>query len=173
MEKAILKTLIYADIFEYPMLSHEIHKWLIGRSATIEQVEKSLKKLVKNKKILLKEGVYFLKKRSELIQIRQIRESVSQKYYAKARWVARLIRIIPWIQLVGISGSLAMRNAEKIDDIDLFVVTKANRVWLTRIFSALILELLGERRSRSASEKESAGKICLNLLISEDVLEKK
>lgn len=171
MEKAILKTLIYADIFDYPLLSHEIHKWLIGKEATIEQVEKGLKKLVKNKKILLKEGVYFLKKRSELIQKRQNREKISQKYYGKARWIARLFRIIPWIQLVGISGSLAMRNAEKTDDIDLFVITSSNRVWLTRMFCALILELLGERRKRGVSEKESAGKICLNLLIAEDALE--
>lgn len=170
MEKAILKTLIYADIFDYPMLPHEIHKWLIEKEASIEQVEKTLKKLVKSKKIILKDGVYFFKKRSELIQKRQIREKISQKYYGKAQWIGKLFRIIPWIQLMGISGSLAMRNAEKNDDIDLFVITRPERVWLTRIFCALILELLGERRSRGASEKESAGKACLNLLISEDAL---
>jgi acetolactate synthase small subunit len=170
MEKAILKTLIYADIFDYPMLSHEIHKWLIGKKATIEQTEKVLKKLVKNKKIVLKQGVYFLRRRHELVKIRQEREKVSQSYYVKAQWIVRLFKIIPWIQLVGISGSLAMRNASKTDDIDLFVISRSNRVWLTRVFTALILELVGERRQREASKKESQSKICLNLLVSEDAL---
>jgi hypothetical protein len=170
MEKAILKTLIYADLFDYPMLSQEIHKWLIGKSASIEQVEKTLKRLIKLKKIALKQGVYFLRKRSELINIRQDREKVSQSYYVKAKWIARIFKIIPWIQLVGISGSLAMRNADKTDDIDLFIISKSNRVWLTRLLSALILEILGERRQRDASKKNSQSKICLNLLISEDAL---
>ena len=80
MEKAILKTLIYANIFDYPLLAHEIHKWLIGKVVTIEQTEKALKKLVKTKKIILKDGVYFLKRRSELIEVRQKREKVSKKY---------------------------------------------------------------------------------------------
>lgn len=170
MEKAIVKTLIYADLFDYPMLSQEIHKWLIGKNAPIEQVEKALKKLVKSKKVFLKQGVYFLKNRSALVKIRQDREKVSQSYYIKARWIARLFKIIPWIQLVGISGSLAMRNADKTDDIDLFIISKPNRVWLTRLLSALILELVGERRLRDASRKESQSKVCLNLLISEDAL---
>ncbi len=170
MEKAILKTLIYADIFDYPLLSHEIHKWLINKTATIEQIEKILKKMVKKKKIGFKEGVYFLKRRSEVIGIRQRREVVSQKYYAKARWIAQILRVIPWIQLVGISGSLAMRNADKTDDIDLFVITRSNRVWLTRLLCALVLELLGVRRQREASRSESQSKICLNLILSEDVL---
>ncbi len=170
MEKAIVKTLIYADLFDYPMLSQEIHKWLIGKNAPIEQVEKALKKLVKSKKVFLKQGVYFLKNRSALVKIRQDREKVSQSYYIKARWIARLFKIIPWIQLVGISGSLAMRNADKTDDIDLFIISKSNRVWLTRLLSALILEILGERRQRDTSKKNSQSKICLNLLISEDAL---
>ncbi len=170
MEKAILKTLVYADLFDYPLLAQEIHKWLIGRQSSIEQVDKILIRLVKNKKIGFKKGVYFLKNRSKLADIRHEREVISQKYYQKAVWVARLFKIVPWIQLVGISGSLALRNADKKADIDLFVITRRKRVWLSRLLSAFILELLGVRRAREASVTESAGKICLNLLISEDAM---
>lgn len=170
MDKAILKTLIYADIFDYPMLSHEVHKWLIGKEASLEQVERALKKMVKEKKIYFREGMFFLRGRNELTKKRLVNEKVSQKFYQKAVWMARLLRVIPWIRLVGISGSLAMRNADKLADIDLFVVTAVRRVWLTRLWSALMLELFGERRRRGETKKESAGKICLNLLISEAAL---
>lgn len=173
MEKAILKTLIYADLFDYPMLSHEVHKWLVGKVASIEQVEKVLKKMVKNKRINYREGMFFLRGRKELVQKRLEKEVVSQKLYQKAIWIGRFLKIIPWIQLVGISGSLAMRNADEWSDIDLFVITRTRRVWLTRFVSALLLEFFGQRRRREDNKKNSAGKICLNLLISEDVLEQK
>lgn len=171
MERAILKTLIYADIFDYPLLSHEVHKWLIGKKLSIEQVEKILKRLVKNRKIGFKDGMYFLRGRKELTGKRLQNETISQKYYQKALWIGRIFKLIPWIQLVGISGSLAMRNADKQADIDLFIISRSKRVWLTRLLAALILELAGQRRSREAGKKDSAGKICLNLLLSEEALE--
>lgn len=171
MEKAILKTLIYADIFDYPLFAYEVHKWLIGKEASIEQIEKILKRMVKNKKITAKEEMFFLRGRVNRVEKRLANEKNSHKFYGKAQLISQFFRIIPWIQLVGISGSLAMRNADQKADIDLFVVTRKNRVWLSRLFSAFILEFLGQRRRRGESRAEGAGKICLNLLISEDVLE--
>ncbi len=171
MEKAILKTLIYADIFDYPLFAYEIHKWLIEKEASIEQIEKKLNKLVRDKKISQKEEMFFLRGKKNMIEKRLANEKTSHQFYGKAQWVSQFFRIIPWVQLVGISGSLAMRNADKNADIDLFVVTRKNRVWLSRLFCALILELLGQRRKRGESRILGAGKICLNLLISEDVLE--
>jgi hypothetical protein len=170
MEKAILKTLIYADLFNYPMLSQEIHKWLINQVATIDQVEKALKRAVDRKKIAKKSGMYFLNRRSALIQIRKDREQISQRYYYRSQWAANILKIIPWIQLVGISGSLAMRNADEKADIDFFIITRVRRIWLSRLLAIGLLELFGIRRSRDASLKESSGKICLNLFISEEVM---
>src|SRR5262245_34090416 len=48
MESAILKTLIYADIFDYPLKAWEIHKWLISKKkCELSEVEESLRRLVK------------------------------------------------------------------------------------------------------------------------------
>ena len=122
MEKAILRTLIYADIFDYPLKAQEIQKWLIRRKATLWQAAKVLDKLKKNSKLEIKCGYYFLPKRAGLMGIRKRREEESKSYLRKAKFFSRLLKIIPWIKLVGISGGLALNNAAKADDIDIAVL---------------------------------------------------
>lgn len=170
MEKAILKTLIYADIFEYPLKAYEIHKWLIYKIGDLRQVEKGLQKLIKNSKVKNKRGYYFIANRENLINKRLKRKKQSSKYFAKAQIISKSLKIIPWIKLIGISGGLAMENAEKTDDIDLFVITERNRLWLSRLLALGLLSVLSFRRKASDGKKNASGKVCLNLLLDEDHL---
>ncbi len=170
MEKAILKTLIYADFFDYPLKGYEIHKWLIGKKLTLRQVEKALEALrVKGKAERVK-GYWVLPKRKGLVNKRKRREKQSQIYLRKAKLLVSILKIVPWIKLVGISGGLAMENANQADDIDLFIITKRNRLWLSRILAIMILDLLGVRRKAGMKKEETYGKLCLNILLEEDKL---
>src|SRR5688572_27605672 len=119
MEKAILKTLIYADLFEYPLKVYEVHKWLIGKKSNLKQVEKALIRLKEKRKIKSKKDYFFLLGRESLLKKRQIREKHSQRYLVKAKICVWFLRLLPNLKLVGISGGLALKNAEKGDDIDL------------------------------------------------------
>ena len=171
MEKAILKTLYYADIFDYPLKAYEIHKWLIGRKATLRQVEKAVEKLrVKGKAERVKD-YYFLPRRAELVSKRQRKEKQSASYLQKARILTFILKVIPWIKLVGISGGLAMENTSKADDIDLFIITGKNRLWISRLFILGLLSLTGQRRKVGQKGKQIAGKLCINTLLEEDKLE--
>ncbi|MBI2338204.1 hypothetical protein HYU95_03375 [Candidatus Daviesbacteria bacterium] len=184
MEKAILKTLIYADIFDYPLKINEIHKWLIGKKVTLRQLEKALGKLVGRLQVFDSEvaqtrGVaacrrfYYLPKRKKLISKRLEKARQSEVYLKKARMLAQVLKVIPWIKLVGISGGLALNNAGKYDDIDLFIVTAKNRLWVSRLLALGLLSLTGQRRKAGESGKKVAGKICANILVEEDKLEQK
>ncbi len=170
MENAILKTIIYADIFDYPLTLFEIHKWLIKKKLNLRQVESTLAKLVKSEKLKLHKGFYFLPRREKLVAIRKRRALQSRKYFQKVKIVAYLLKLNPWIKLVGISGGLAMENAEKTDDIDLFLITAKNRLWLSRILTLVLLSFTGQRRSVNDSKKNAAGKLCPNIFIEEDQL---
>jgi hypothetical protein len=64
-----------------------------------------------------------------------------------------------------------MENADSEDDIDLFVVTQKNRLWISRLCLLFILGLLEKRRTKKDSGKSAAGKFCLNLILEEDQLE--
>lgn len=171
MEKAVLKTLIYAEIFDYPLTIREIHKWLIGKKASLRNIEKVLKKLNKESRIKNYGGYYFLSDRNSPVRKRLKKRAQSVSYLRKAKLAAYLLKIIPWIKLIGISGGLAMENASSKDDIDLFLITCKRRLWISRLLVLIVLSLIGQRRKARDSKREASGKICCNLLLEEDNLE--
>jgi len=71
--------------------------------------------------------------------VRLVRESTSsQKLMSASKFASVLVRLIPWVLTIAVTGSVAYGSAGKRDDIDLFIITKRNRLWLS-IFFALIL----------------------------------
>lgn len=93
----------------------------------------------------------------------------NQLYLKKAQRAARLLKLIPWILLVGISGSLTNKQARQSSDIDFFIVCRSGRIYLSRFWSKLILLALGWARRNHDSNP--AGKICLNYFLSEQSLD--
>lgn len=75
-------------------------------------------------------------------------------------WAAKYNTVV---HLIGLSGSLAMQNAGKNDDVDFFIISAPNRVWTARITLLLLASLLGLRRKRG--QKFASGKVCLNLFL--------
>ncbi|PIY93827.1 MAG: hypothetical protein COY68_04685 [Candidatus Levybacteria bacterium CG_4_10_14_0_8_um_filter_35_23] len=163
--QAIIKTLIYSDIFDFPLTKQEIWKYLISNKKISQ---KDFLKLLKNKKTLSKNNFYFLKGREEIIRKRKDRKKIGVNKIEKAKKIINLISIIPSIYLVGITGSLALLNSEKKEDIDIFLISSKGTVWITRFLAVIILKLSGNYRSRT--ERNVEDKICLNMIIGEDCL---
>ena len=70
--------------------------------------------------------------------IRSIREAISaEKLKSAGKFANALVRLVPWIMTIAVTGSVAYGSAGKRDDIDLFIITKRNRLWLS-IFFALV-----------------------------------
>lgn len=165
--KAILRTIVYSDIFDYPLTRREIWKFLIvDKKITRAAFEKAL--LVLPATIVYRDGFYCLKGRESIVAKRKRREKESVKKILLAKKVAKRLSLMPTVLFVGISGSLAMRNADSHDDIDFFIITKKNTLWTTRFLLLLLLEFLGLRRGRRS--KKVANKICVNMLIDESSL---
>lgn len=158
-------------MFVYPLKGYEIHKWLIGKKITLHQVEKILGKLIKKRKIQNFRDYFFLPGKKELVSKRLKKEKQSLIYFRKAKFLVQALKLVPSIKLVGISGGLALNNASKHDDIDLFIITSKDRLWLSRLSAILILGLLGARRKARMSKLQTQGKLCLNILLEEDKLE--
>lgn len=167
MEKAILRTLIYYDIFDFPLKAWEIHKWLIRKKGSLKQVEKTLTKM---ESVRHKEGYWFLSRRKGLVKNRLEKEKVSRKHLLTAKLISNLFKAIPWIKLIGISGNLAVMGSSRKDDIDFFVITSNNRIWLSRLFLIFLTTLTGLRRKRREKLLSASGKICINLILETDNL---
>lgn len=104
MEKPVLKTLRYADSFGYPLTLAEIHKWLIGKKATPRALRKTLDLLIKRGKVKEKDDFFFLSKRDDPIAKRLVKQKKSVLLIMKLIILTNLLKLFPWIKLVGISG---------------------------------------------------------------------
>ncbi|MBM3205742.1 hypothetical protein FJZ41_02780 [Candidatus Shapirobacteria bacterium] len=165
LQSAILKTLAYADVFDSPLTLKELHLFLIGQKAEL----KDLKKAISELKQVEKSGLYlFIKGQRQLVYQRQKRAKVSLMKLKIARKVAWVLKTIPTVKMVALTGALAMNNTQKKDDIDFLVVTSKNRLWLTRPWIVFLIELLARRRH--PGDKEFEDKICLNMFLAEDCL---
>ena len=94
MEKAILKTLAYADLFDYPLKINEVQRWLVGRKASLRQVAKALSKLHKVSSIKYKGRYYFLPKRNEIVSQRRWRRKQSEIYFRKAKILSQILKAV-------------------------------------------------------------------------------
>lgn len=156
----ILKTLIYADIFDYPLTKEEIWRFFISeKPVSKKQIEKMLVSFDS------KHGYFYLKKRDHIVEMRKIREKESQKKLQIAKRIVSILRIIPSVCLIGVSGNLSMNNAEEKDDIDIFVISKSGTLWSTRLLLILLLKIMGKHRSKPDRHVEN--KICINMLVDE------
>jgi len=104
-----------------------------------------------------------------LISSRILRKKNSLKKIQIARKVSRLLKKIPFIKMIAITGSLSMFNAKDSSDIDLMVVTRKERLWTTRLLSILLLTLCGIKMRRWGDKNEK-NKICINIWIDESAL---
>jgi len=166
LQKAILKTLSYADVFDYPLTLPELHQFLIGTKASINDLAKALTEI---KEVTQDGQFFFLKKRPKIVQIRQKRFRWSQNKLKIAKQVAKYLKLTPFVKMVAVTGNLAMSNAEQKDDIDLLIVTSQNRLWLTRLLAVFLVELVANRRRPHDQEVED--KICLNMFLAENYLQ--
>lgn len=164
-KKAILRTLAYADVFDYPLKENEIYRFLISKSQmSSSKFQKGL--LSPSPEISEKDGFYFLRGRKGIVATRKKRERWSQEKLKIARRVAGWLKLIPSIKMVAITGALAMENSDEEDDIDLFIITSANRLWFSRGLVVTFLRLTGLYR-RPGKIKN---KICPNMLLDESHL---
>ena len=165
-KQAILKTLHYADIFHYPLEIDEIYKYLVEPLAA-DVLEGVLAQITADKELICADGFYCLPGREGIIELRKRREVYSRSKIKKAKRVASILKFIPWIKLIGVTGALAVENSEEGDDIDLMIVTASQRLWLTRGLVVVFL-LLTRQYRRPGKIKD---KICPNLMLSEEALE--
>jgi len=137
LAQAILKTVLYADLFDYPLTAREIHRYLIQESAAYEDVVGAL--AVREgplAQIHERDGWFMLAGREALVDRRQARAAHAASLWPKAIHFGRRIASLPFARMVAVTGALAMEN-EGGQDVDFLVVTQTGRLWLCRALAIL------------------------------------
>lgn len=148
IKDSVLRTYKYSSFFDFPLYPKELLLWLVSSKRTnFSKIPPLLIKKLSKKEI----------------QKRKLRLKISQnkKKYAKSK--LEFLKFFPFIQFVAISGSVSVDNATEKDDVDLFVITAPNTLWLVRPFVLVALEILGIRRRRGTKPALAQDLICPNL----------
>ena len=146
LEQAILRTVAYVDLFDYPLTAVEIHRYLDGIAATQSEVAKTLAGSPGlATQLVHKDGFFCLPERECLVDVRRKRKQRAQQLWPEAIRYGRLIAQLPFVKMVAVTGSLAMNNVAEDADIDYFIVTENGRLWLTRALVIGIVRLAARR----------------------------
>ena len=158
---AILHTVSYADIFDYPITIEEIHHYLIGWQTSFEDVQNEVSDMMNSNNNLASDGeYYFLKGHDDIVSSRQDKNAHAATLWRQARRYGYWISHLPFVRMVGVTGSLANNNVERNSDLDYLIVTEPGFLWLCRV---MILAL-----TRVTSLFGSS--ICPNYLLASNVL---
>ncbi len=156
-ERALLETLTYSAIFQYPLTAREISERLLELRLAPDKVEQALvSSPVLGRLFERTEGYFHPLGKSEWVPLRRSREERSTGRLRENRRLLRWICSIPFTRLVALSGSAAHLNMNGGGDIDLFIVTRGRKVWTVAVAILLLSKLLGRRRW-----------ICFNFLVSD------
>lgn len=143
LDEAILQTVIYADIFDYPLTLTEVQHYLLYCSAqrtTIEHAVTSSPLL--QSQLIQRAGYLMLRERAGLEQVRAERGQRAMRLWRLARRWGYWVGCLPFVRLVAVTGSLAVNNPTRAADIDLLIVTEPGRVWLCRALMVLFVRLV-------------------------------
>lgn len=166
LTQSIIATLSYHDVFNYPLTQEEILKYLILRKTNVGEVKRGLKSLLNAKLIGIEKDYYYLRNRKRIVKIRLYRKKQSIRKLKKAKYFSKILKIIPTIKLLAITGALSMENSSKIDDIDLMIVTTKNNLWTTRLLANLALIFY----KRNPNSQKKVNRACLNIFVDEKYL---
>ncbi len=164
----IISTLAYYSVFDMPLSSEEIFRYLIRKESShfpsLKDVEKELALLpVKNR-----EGYYFFLDREYLVPLRKKRETIAEEKWRKTMRAVRWLSIVPFVQVIFASGSLALRNTNELSDLDILLIVRHGRIWLTRFLVNAMLSILRVRRKHE--DAVAPDKVCPNHFVTDESL---
>ncbi|MEO5602535.1 MAG: hypothetical protein ABIR06_16555 [Cyclobacteriaceae bacterium] len=132
LSKEVIKTLLYFDIFNYPLKGHEVHNFLSLKNSSEQDIVLSLNALVESKIIFRLGDFYSIQSNYKLVERRVQGNAEANKHLKIAKSKARFIAQFPFVRAVMASGSLSKGYMDKKSDLDFFVVTKPGRLWIAR-----------------------------------------
>lgn len=166
LEEAIVKIVVFFDMFSYPLTTYELWRY-VGIAANFAEADNAARQLAVTGKLGSEQGFYFLPGQARLVAVRKQRYHYANRKLKIARRAVDLFKLMPTVKFAALSNLIGRHNLRDGSDIDIFIVAKANRIWITRLFCAGIMKFLRQRPTPS----KKRDKICLSFYIDETHLD--
>lgn len=180
LSNRIVSTLEFFDLQDFPLTGFEVFIFLfppqelirpligkehelnlsgpITRPVSLDVVLLELDNLVGLNLIVFLNGFYALPGRQELISKRLQNHTFGVKRERLVSNFKKIFLYIPFVRSIALNGSQAFGQQRPGSDIDLFVVTDPNFLWIARTGLTSALQLFGVRRHG----KKISNRFCLN-----------
>lgn len=162
LQESILKVVAYFDVFDYPVTAEEILRFM-DKPCSEQKLQHSLKSLLRDEAIFKTKDFYSLRN-DESFAVNRLKDNRTAKKKLKlAKRIGVFLSWFPYIKGIAISGSLSKNVFKEDSDIDFFIITQRNRLWISKIFFSSftkVATLLGLKKW-----------FCLNYVIDETCFE--
>ncbi len=141
MNLTLIRTLLYFDIFSYPLTSDELFDYTGIPAHQRGHALRFLDQLIQQGVIGFSEGFYYLGNRPSVVSRRIQGNRRAKKRMRSARIFSRIISSFPYVRCVMLSGSISKSYMGNNDDIDYFIITHPGRLWIARTLLTLFKKL--------------------------------
>ena len=131
IREGCLMCLHYIGIFKYPLTPEQMLHFTPFIS-TPDEIENEMNQLIADDLAFMIDGYYMKEKDPAWISERQAGEERAIKLLHRSTKYVKIISSFPFVRGVAISGSLSKFYATEEPDIDYFIITARNRLWIAR-----------------------------------------
>jgi hypothetical protein len=154
-DRAILRTVVYAGLFQFPLSLDELERRLMDASLDARAIRSRLRAPFLRDRLGVTEGLVHPRGREAWVELRRQRGARAEALILRHRRALALLARCPFVRLAALSGGCAHGNATD-EDVDVFLVVKRSRAWC--VFGAVMLmaKVFGLRRT-----------LCVNYVVDE------
>lgn len=142
LQRAVVLTAVYSDLFNYPLAEHELHRYLVLQSVDCDELAAAVDSLL-GRHLERHGDLVCLTGRGDIVETRRRRNELAERRWATATRYARWLARVPFVRLVAVCGSQAAGNPEEKSDLDFFCVTAAGRLWFVQICAMALRHVAG------------------------------
>jgi predicted nucleotidyltransferase len=158
VREGVLDLLAYFAVWGLMLDFDTLYQYLQVNTSNLA-VKKQLNSLIKRKRVKQVDSLYGLANHPYPSQKKQ--KQLQADLLKKARRWSLLFRLIPSVKAVVVINSAAYGNVHKDSDIDLFIITSPNRIFITKGLLMYGLKALKQLEDG----KQSAGKFSLGMFL--------
>lgn len=173
LEHAILHTVKYFNVLGMPLTATQLWRFLLvpDPGATPRWEGHAAPSLVAVAQTLRDSpwltqavehqwGYYFLKGRHQIVPAWLHRHAIAQQKWKIIHRFAAAFSWVPFVDMLAVSGSMALYNTKPSSDFDILIVARSKRIWTVRLLLLLMAHLVGRRRKHW--DQDAPNKFCFN-----------
>lgn len=129
----VIKTLLYFDIFNYPLTKEELLFFNPSKYTSSNVDTELILSHLLSEKLIYKFGhFYSIQNEPAHVTRRLTGNNLASQKLKTAQKISKFISWFPYVRAVMLSGSISKGYMDKNSDIDFFIITAPGRLWVTR-----------------------------------------